>query len=459
MAILAALVALGSRFAGKILTTALGWASTMLFGRVPASRQYLLLGITFGSVIWVVLLIGVLLPDVGTFLLLFVPRQDFLPDSTIRLIMLVAALIVPAVIGGITLKLSGGGVGGARGVMTAIMRGYPLTALLAVLLVFLAVLAIARKVVSLSRGWTDAHVPLVVLPGRYDEVAADLDAAVTAAGLDVEPREAPGYLAMPARWLAAVAGTSAASLVPDRMIQLVGRDIDILIYSMDLLVSGKPGTVARARAAMASRLTTSAAHLTTSAEAQAIEDRLAALARPAEGDRPRAFDDVASSFEAIDKELATIRIPYDEWEVLYRQRLQVERDLRAGAMAGQAIVGAGTPGIPPSGVAEVLQELGRLIRTAADAAVDVAADERTGQVIDRMAGPQWRIAARVAAVAANAARSLVQAGRDGKNGSTGPGAPRAVKNVTPEPPATIGNAPGSPPRHPDPDTRSASRAS
>ena len=49
---------------------------------------------------------------------------------------------------------------------------------------------------------------------------------------------------------------------------------------MDLLVSGKPALVARARAAMASRLTTSAAHLTISAEAQAIEDRLAALARP-----------------------------------------------------------------------------------------------------------------------------------------------------------------------------------
>ena len=77
MAILAALVALGSRFAGKVLTTALGWASMMLFGRVPASRQYLLLGITFGSVIWVVLLVGVVLPDVGTFLLLFGRRPGW----------------------------------------------------------------------------------------------------------------------------------------------------------------------------------------------------------------------------------------------------------------------------------------------------------------------------------------------------------------------------------------------
>jgi hypothetical protein len=412
MAILAALFAFGSRFVGKILTTALGWASTMLFGRVPASRQYLLLGITFGSVIWIVLLVGVLLPDVGTFLLVFIPKQDFVPESTVRLIMLIGALVAPAVIGGITLLLSGTGKRTAGDVLTAVVRGYPLTALLAVLLVFLAGLAIARKVVSLARGWTDAHVPLVVLPGRYDDVAADLDAAVTQAGLDVEPRLAPAYLAMPARWLATVAGTSAASLVPDRMIRLQGRDLDILIYSMDLLVSGKPKAVARARAAMASRLTTSAAHLTVSAEAQAIEDRLAALAgRTDKGadNAPRPFDDdTAAAFEELDNQLATIQVPYEEWEVLYRQRLQVERDLRAGAMAGQAVVGAATPGASKSGVAGVLEEVGRIVRTSAEAAIDVASDERTGQAIDRLAGPQWRWAARIAAIGALAARSVVR---------------------------------------------------
>jgi hypothetical protein len=412
MAILAALLAFGSRFVGKILTTALGWASTMLFGRVPASRQYLLLGITFGSVIWVVLLIGVLLPDVGTFLLVFVPKQDVIPETTIQLIMLIGAAVVPAVIGAVTLRLTGASAS-PRDALVAIARGYPLTALLAVLLVFLAVLAIVRKVMSLARGWTDAHVPLVVLPGRYDDVAADLDAAVTAAGLDVEPRLAPRYLALPARWLAAVAGTSAASLVPDRLIRLQGRDLDILIYSMDLLVSGKPKVVARARAAMASRLTTSAAHLTVSAEAQAIEDRLATLAKPADpaaSPTPRPFDDAtATAFAAIDTELAAIQIPYDEWEVLYRQRLQVERDLRAGAMAGQAVVGAETPGVARSGVAGALHELGRLVRTTAETVIDVASDERTGYVITRMAGPQWRMAARIAAVGAVAARSVARA--------------------------------------------------
>jgi hypothetical protein len=401
MAIFAALIALGSRFAGKVLTTALGWAATLLFGRVPADRQILLVGITFGSVIWLALLVGVIVPDVGTFLLLLLPAQDIIPESIIRLLMLAGALIVPGVVGGLTLALRRGGERTPRAVATAVARGYPLTVLLAVLLLFLAGLAIWRKVTSVVRGWTDAHVPIVITGGAYDKVAADLDAAVTAAGLEVEPRDAPRSMSAPARWLAAIAGGGPGGLVPERMIQLDGKDLDILIYPMDLLISGKPALVARARAAMASRLTTSAAHLTVSAEAQAIEDRLARLSRRPDGGEPPRFDDAAATtFAGIDEELARIEIPYEEWEVLYRQRLQVERDLRARAMAAAvtdepAVVGA-------------ISKVGKLLRSGAEAALEVAADDKTGQALDRLAGPEWRWAARTASVAATAAREIVR---------------------------------------------------
>jgi hypothetical protein len=422
MAILAALFAFGSRFVGKILMTALGWASTLLFGRVPAKRQYLLLGITFGSVIWIVLLAGVVVPEIGTFLLLFIPDQDIVPENVIRLIMLIGALIVPGVIGGLTLTLSNPEGASARRAAEGIARGYPLTVLLSVLLIFLAALAIFRKAQSLARGWTDAHVPLVIEPGKYDEVAADLDRALETAGLEVTPTNAPAAMSKPARWLAAVAGTGGRTLVPEKMIQLDGKDLDILIYPMDLLVSGKPALVARARAAMASRLTTSAAHLTISAEAQAIEDRLAALARPeaATPDRPARFDDAAAAeFAAIDEQLSTLEIPYEEWEVLYRQRLQVERDLRAGAMTGEAVVGAETPGFAREGALGALEDLGRLVRSGAEAVLEAAADGKTAKAMDEMAGSEWRWAARAVSVAATAAQEVIRAKEEGDEASDG----------------------------------------
>ena len=228
-------------------------------------------------------------------------------------------------------------------------------------------------------------------------------------------------MSKPAKWLAAVAGGSASALVPEKMIKLDGKDLDILIYPMDLLISGKPALVARARAAMASRLTTSAAHLTVSAEAQAIEDRLAALGRPADqADRPPRLDDVAAAeLAAIDETLATLEIPYEEWEVLYRQRLQVDRDLRAGAMAGEAVLGAATPGVVHEGALGKLEELGRLVRAGAGVVIEAAADERTGQMIDRMAGPQWRWATRAASVAAVAAREAIRSRDDGRRSGEG----------------------------------------
>src|SRR6478735_5465795 len=254
MAILAALIALGSRFATKILTTALGWATTLLFGRVPASRQIALLAITFGSVIWAVLVIGVVVPDVGTFLLLLVPSQNIVPEMVIR-----AAMLIGAIVGFLILWLSPAADRRGRGAIASVLRGYPVTALLAAMLVFLAGLAIYRKAWSLARRWTDAHVPLVVEPGHYDDVARDLDDALSAAGLDVTPRPAPSVMSRPAQLLARVAGRESAALVPDHMVQLHGPDLDVLVYPMDLLISGSASHVMRARAAMASRLTTSAA--------------------------------------------------------------------------------------------------------------------------------------------------------------------------------------------------------
>jgi hypothetical protein len=44
---------------------------------------------------------------------------------------------------------------------------------------------------------------------------------------------------------------------------------------------------------------------------------------------------------SIDSALAVLTVPHDEWEVLYRERLQVERDLLAGDRPGEAFPGGG----------------------------------------------------------------------------------------------------------------------
>src|SRR5947208_5672958 len=99
MAIFAGIFGVIGRYTGRVLTTALGWASMLLFGRVPQSRQVLLAAATFGSLIWAVLLAGVVVPTVASLLLVAVPPPSFVDPLWIRLAMLAGAVVLPIAIG------------------------------------------------------------------------------------------------------------------------------------------------------------------------------------------------------------------------------------------------------------------------------------------------------------------------------------------------------------------------
>jgi hypothetical protein len=359
MTFIAGIVGLIGRFAGKLLTTTLGWASTLLFGRVPQDRQVVLALVTFGSVVWAVLVVGVVLPYVGAFLLAAVPAPGLIGESWLRLAMLVGALLVPAIVGVATIfVLEPARRPTGTALLGQVVRGYPLSAALAVTLVILALVGIVRFVHHLFIRWTDAHVALVIEPGGYDTVVADLERALDDADLAVEPHPAPAVLTVPGRLLGTVAGPAIRSLVPDRLIQLRGAGLEVGLYPSDIAISGEKIRVARARAAIASRLTATAAWMTTSAEAQEIEGRLRRLSgsevpggTPGAGSAGGETGRTAATAElaSIDGALATLAIDHEEWEVLYRERLQVERDLLAGGRPGAQFPGAptGTPGMAP----------------------------------------------------------------------------------------------------------------
>jgi hypothetical protein len=394
MTFIAAIFGLLGRFAGRLLTTTLGWASTLLFGRVPQSRQIVLALVTFGSIIWAALAIGVIVPDVGAFLLAALPLPEFLDRDLVRLAMLAGALILPAVVGVVTLFIvAPADRPKGRALVAQVVRGYPLCAALSATLVILAAVGLVRWVHHRAIGWVDAHVPIIVRPGGYDRVVTDLEAALDDAGLAVDRRPAPLAMAAPGRMVARVAGSGFRSLVPDRPVHLVGKDLEVGLYPSDIAIGGEKNLVARARAAIATRLTRTAAWMTTSAEAQAIETRLEQLAQGREaaqtigGPRP----DAATTFAEIDDQLATVVIPPDEWEILQRQRLQIERDLLRGqtpASTGPGLPDA-HPVVPPAdrpGAAEA-HLLGRVAAVAgfvlAGLDVVVAVTDKIGGRTDR----------------------------------------------------------------------------
>ena len=317
MAVIASLFALVGRFVGRVLTTTLGWASIMLFGRIPHNRQVWLAVLTFGSLAWVAAAVGVIVPDVGAMLLTALPLPDWVPEDLVRLAMLGIALLLPAVLGGVTLLLFDSE-DRPKGVelVKQVLRGYPLVPALAVTLVVLAVAGTIRKIDSVVHRRQDAHVAIVVRPGRYDALVDTLEETLREGKLVTGRRAGPSVLTTSARLLAKIAGRGIASLVPDRLVELYGPGVALSVYPSDLAMTGAADAVAKARALVTRDIPSRDAWFTTTKEAQKIEDRLAALETSDPATRERELPD-------LDRDLLNLTIDQDTFEVLYRRRLQL----------------------------------------------------------------------------------------------------------------------------------------
>jgi hypothetical protein len=340
MTMLLSLFGILGRFAGDLLTSALGWASSLLFGRVPRSHQIYLVLMMAGSFLWIILVLALLLPSIGSFLLSATPHPPFVDRAWLAIVLLLGVIALPLGVGfaGYLVPAQGERPGGLA-VPRDILRGYLLAPLISGLLVFLAGVGIVRKIRSRRHGWSDTHVPIVVKPGGYDRLVVDLQHAVASADIPTTARDAPWVLTLPAQLLTRVAGGNVRKLRPDRLIELSRPGMRIGVYPSDIAISGATRNRTRARTAILSRLATASAHMTTSAEAQEVEDRLGELARSDGAPGAKAGAAGRAAFDAVDATLLDLAVPTDEWDILYRIRLQIERDLLAGSAQGTAFPG------------------------------------------------------------------------------------------------------------------------
>jgi hypothetical protein len=87
----------------------------------------------------------------------------------------------------------------------------------------------------------------------------------------------------------------------------------------------------RIRAAILSALATSDAHLTTVPKRRPVEDRLQHLSDGVMA--PRSPEEMRQKLAPVDRELLALVVSTEEWDVLYRQRLQIECAFLRGLIA------------------------------------------------------------------------------------------------------------------------------
>ena len=326
-----------ARFAGDLLNTATGWAGTLMFGRVPQSHRRYLTAMLGGSVLWVVLVIVFLVPGILRWSLQTTPHPSFITSSWLAFVTTLGVVLVPLGVG-LAAWMAPDDDNRATGLRGALepVRGYLYAPMIGGLLVFLAGVGFVRKVRSARHRWSDTHIPIVVPPEGYADTVDTVHDALSDAGFPLEPHPASPLLSLPAWVLTHLAGPNVPRRSPDRVIELRGADMRVGIYPSDVAVSTTAELRTQIRATILAAMANADAHLTTSAEAQDVEDRLKRItadARDAHGPRHE-----EPALDAVDRTLLTLDVPNEEWDILYRLRLQAERDLLRRALGGTAVI-------------------------------------------------------------------------------------------------------------------------
>lgn len=358
MTVIVSVLGIIGQFAGDLLTAATGWAGTLMFGRIPQSHRRYLAAMMGGSVLWTVLLLGFLVPEVAAFSLATTPHPSFVTSSLLAAVVTVGVVVLPLGIGAAAyLAPADGRRGGPFRGLLELARGYLLAPVISALLVFLAGVGVVRKARSARHGWSDTHIPIVVPPDGYEGTVARLRDALAGVGIPLRTEGASRVLSLPAWVLTHVAGPNVGRLRPDRLVELCGADVRIGIYPSDVAVSTTAEMRTPIRATVLAALASADAHLTTSAEAQKVEDRLKKFTAEATGDWPPRPE--PSALGAIDRTLLTLDVPDEEWDVLYRLRLQAERDALRRAL-GEMTTEASLHVEPPlrATVAEAADDVG-----------------------------------------------------------------------------------------------------
>src|SRR6185369_7671830 len=313
---------------GRILSALLDWAVVSLFGRVTGNRKLFLWGMMACAAAWPVLLAGVAAPKAALFVFAFVPLSSSVPPGVIRKIWLGAALLVPIAVGA-TVGLQSPA-GRREGFAKSVLRGFPIAAGLSLAFLIMLVTVPTLRVVSLLRGRRDTYVPLVTTVESYPVAAKVVLDTLARHGIRMIAVEPPWWAAMPSNILQHVGQGAFTGYIADQSAYFRSGDLEAVLYPNTLLLRGPSGVAARAHALAVEALTGHPDMFqSVSSDAQEIERQIQRVWSAYRRD-PSAHENAAPLLARLDEiatEIARRSLSFDDWQVIYRQVLQLGRAL------------------------------------------------------------------------------------------------------------------------------------
>ncbi len=310
-------------------TLALSWATALYFGSVPGNKGNVLSIMALISTGWVILLVGFGVPMLAGWLLVLagiIGRNFDLPALPVW--GLIAALVlVPPIVAALA---EFGDLDGSFSLprwICHIPTSYPAVASLGLSVIQMVILTPFLLVNRWRRSQQLLQVPLVLQdPGSTDGLAGPvIDALETLGEASFEEEPLSGPISWPLRTVGFAARHLLGRIVRGDPVLIRGDGLQAIVYATNVGILGPAEQAHRARAAIEKRLAYTRAFLSWSPDAQRFERMLREFYRSSQGEELR------YRLDRLQHQIDGASLTSDEWNLLYRLRLQLER---ASAIGG-----------------------------------------------------------------------------------------------------------------------------
>ena len=314
----------------------LGWATALFFGQIPGNKGRVVSVVGLIGAAWVIATVGAGLPVAVALLgqaVGILPRTILQVNPWLIVALGAALVLLPPLsvafveFAGFDRKRS------LRRWLTRVPTSYLLAGSigLAVLqmIVITPILVIRRR----REGRTIIQVPVVISGAEgKEDLATDLERLLNALGHSVVREELKGPMSWPLRTMEYAARSMLNTVVEGRPIRLTAGRVEVIIHATDVSITAPDRDAYRIRAAIERELALSpTAFLTWSEDSQKLEAALLKV----NAERRNGASGLASFVKRLDEvqdRIDRASLKSDEWNLLYRVRLQVEREARIAAM-------------------------------------------------------------------------------------------------------------------------------